>query len=403
MSTQLDVQICFFEDEKSSNFHPLTLTRPVDDLRLGIYTIRQKWLLTLRLNRYNRILRDRLSGVFRRNEIESDKPVLWINSRFLPSEELLKVIYELEIGECIDFKGATVAAAISAEKSMAMFDQNHFTAEGLNIKDLSESIHLEHIWDLLSLNSYEISKDLPLTGLQSVQASDDINYSGIHHPGNTFIGDEVVLEPGSHIFAEDGPVVILNGAYIESGSILKGPVVIGAGATVKMGSRIYGATTVGPVCKVGGEVSNCIFHSYSNKAHDGFTGNSIFGQWVNLGADTNTSNLKNNYSTVRLTDWESGKELETEQQFLGTVMGDHSKTAINSMLNTGTICGVSSNIFMNGFPPKYIPSFSWVGSEQFGEYDFGKAVDAMKAMMKRRNMTLSGEYEKMMYQIFKNR
>jgi hypothetical protein len=124
---------------------------------------------------------------------------------------------------------------------------------------------------------------------------------------------------------------------------------------------------------------------------------------VNLGADTNTSNLKNNYSTVRLTDWESGKELETEQQFLGTVMGDHSKTAINSMLNTGTICGVSSNIFMNGFPPKYIPSFSWVGSAEFGEYDFGKAVDAMKAMMKRRDMTLSGEYEKMMYQIFKNR
>jgi UDP-N-acetylglucosamine diphosphorylase/glucosamine-1-phosphate N-acetyltransferase len=283
-----------------------------------------------------------------------------------------------------------------------MFKQNEFTGEGLKVKELSESIHLEHVWDLLSLNSFEISKDLPLTGLNSVQEAGDKNYSGIYDPDNTYIGDNVVLEPGSHIIAKDGPVIILKDAHIEAGSILKGPVVIGAGTTVKMGGRVSDGTTIGPVCKVGGEVSNCIFHSYSNKAHDGFAGNSIFGQWVNLGADTNFSNLKNNYSTVRLTDWESRKEVETEQQFLGTVMGDHSKTAINSMLNTGTICGVSSNIFMGGFPPKYIPSFSWVGSAEYGEYEFGKAVDAMKAMMKRRDIDLRPEYEKMMYQIFKN-
>ncbi len=403
MSTQLNVQICFFEDEKNVNFQPLTLTRPVDDLRVGIYTIRQKWLHSLGLNRYSRVLREGLSGVFKRNEIDPDKPVLWINSRFLPSNELISEINGLESGVQIEFKGSTAAALIPADRSIEMFSVNRFESDSLNVKNLSESIHLENVWDLLTLNSFEISKDLPLTGLRSVKESGNIEYPGIHHPRNTYVGENVEIEPGSHIFAEEGPVILLKGAKIEAGSILKGPVVIGAGATVKMGARIYNATSIGPVCKVGGEISNCIFHSYSNKAHDGFAGNSIFGQWVNLGADTNTSNLKNNYSAVRMTNWETGKEQDTEQQFLGTVMGDHSKTAINTMLNTGTICGVSSNIFMNGFPPKYIPSFSWVGSPQFGQYDYEKAIDAMKAMMKRRAVSISPEYEAMMYKIYKDR
>lgn len=403
MSTQLNVQICFFEDEKNVNFQPLTLTRPVDDLRVGIYTIRQKWLHSLGLNRYSRVLREGLSGVFKRNEIDEGKPVLWINSRFLPSNELISEIMSLETGVKIEFKGSTVGALISADRSIEMFSGNQFEAENLHSKNLSESIHLDNIWDLLTLNSFEISKDLPLTGLRSVKESGNIEYQGIHHPQNTYVGENVEIEPGSHIFSEEGPVILLKGAKIEAGSILKGPVVIGAGATVKMGARVYNATSIGPVCKVGGEISNCIFHSYSNKAHDGFAGNSIFGQWVNLGADTNTSNLKNNYSSVRMTNWETGKELDTEQQFLGTVMGDHSKTAINTMLNTGTICGVSSNIFMNGFPTKYIPSFSWVGSPQFGQYDYEKAIDAMKAMMKRRDVAISSEYEAMMYKIYKER
>ena len=403
MANRLDVQVCFFEDDHTTRFHPLTLTRPVDDLRVGVFTIRQKWLHSLGLNRYARVLRQDLSGVFRRNEIESDKPVLWINSRFLPSKDLLSEITKLEQNEVLVFKGGAAVALISGELSLKMFKENEFNGQGLNVKNLNDAIHLEHVWDLLTLNSFEISKDIPLTGLHSVEGTEKYQHPGIYNADNTYIGENVSLEPGAIIIAKDGPVVIMNDATIEAGSIIKGPVVVGKGATIKMGGRISGGTTIGPVCKIGGEVSNCIFHSYSNKAHDGFTGNSIFGQWVNLGADTNTSNLKNNYSTVRLTDWEKREEMETEQQFLGTVMGDHSKTAINSMLNTGTICGVSSNIFMGGFPPKYIPSFSWVGSAEFGEYQFDKAVDAMKAMMKRRDVALSPDYEKMMYRIFKNR
>jgi len=284
-----------------------------------------------------------------------------------------------------------------------MFDRNVFSGEGLSPKETEDLIYLENLWDLLILNSYEIEKDIPLTGLKAVSETESKLEANITDPQNTFVADNVEIESGVQILSKDGPVVIMEGAHIESGSILRGPVVIGKGATVKMMARIYGGTTIGPVCKVGGEVSNCIFHSYSNKAHDGFVGNSIFGQWVNLGADTNTSNLKNNYSTVRITDWNTKKEVETEAQFLGTIMGDHSKTAINTMLNTGTICGVSSNIFMSGFPPKYIPSFSWVGSEEYGVYEFDKAVEAMKAMMKRRDIELTEAYKKMMNHHYKKR
>ncbi|MEX2476982.1 MAG: putative sugar nucleotidyl transferase [Gracilimonas sp.] len=403
MGQQIIKHVCFFTDEKANRFHPLTLTRPLDDLRVGIYTIRQKWMRTLGVNIFSRLLPVYLNGIFTNAPVDDKTPVLWINPRFLPSENLMPAIHYLDEGEQLLFKGATVAAMVAGKQSKQMFDNNMFSDEGLSGKETKDLIHLEHLWDLLALNSYEIEKDIPLTGLNAVSESGGKFGANIDEPQNTFVAENAEIESGVQILAKDGPVVIMEGAHIEAGSILRGPVVIGKGATVKMMGRIYGGTTIGPVCKIGGEVSNCIFHSYSNKAHDGFTGNSMFGQWVNLGADTNTSNLKNNYSTVRITDWNTTKEVETEAQFLGTIMGDHSKTAINTMLNTGTICGVSSNIFMSGFPPKYIPSFSWVGSEEFGVYNFEKAVEAMKAMMKRREIALSDDYEKMMHYHFKNR
>jgi|AntRauTorcE11897_2_1112592.scaffolds.fasta_scaffold00090_24 UDP-N-acetylglucosamine diphosphorylase/glucosamine-1-phosphate N-acetyltransferase len=403
MGQQSIKQVCFFTDEKAKRFKPLTLSRPLDDLRIGIYTIRQKWMRKLGVNVFSRLLPEYLSGVFPNTPVEREAPVLWINSRFLPSENLVTAIRSLEKGEKLLFKGDTVAAMIAGKPSKQMFDRNVFSGEGLSPKETEDLIYLENLWDLLILNSYEIEKDIPLTGLKAVSETESKLEANITDPQNTFVADNVEIESGVQILSKDGPVVIMEGAHIESGSILRGPVVIGKGATVKMMARIYGGTTIGPVCKVGGEVSNCIFHSYSNKAHDGFVGNSIFGQWVNLGADTNTSNLKNNYSTVRITDWNTKKEVETEAQFLGTIMGDHSKTAINTMLNTGTICGVSSNIFMSGFPPKYIPSFSWVGSEEYGVYEFDKAVEAMKAMMKRRDIELTEAYKKMMNHHYKKR
>lgn len=188
-----------------------------------------------------------------------------------------------------------------------------------------------------------------------------------------------------------------------AGAIIRGPAAICAGSTVKMGAKIYGATTIGPVCKVAGEVQNVIFHSYSNKAHDGFAGNSLFGQWCNIGANTNTSNLKNNYNPVSVTDWESGRVWDTGTRFLGTMMGDHSKTGINTMLNTGTVIGVGCNIFGDGFAPKHIPSFSWVNGSVIEEYRFDKSAETMKIVMSRRNVELSDSYLSLMETIHTGR
>lgn len=403
MSLKKISKICFFTDEKAKNFHPLTLTRPIDDLRIGVYIVREKWLRSLNVHRYSRLLPDYLKDVFQQGEVDEDDVVLWVNPRFLPSQKLLDELETLQENECILFDGACVAAKVDVDKSTEMFEQNAFFVEKLKTRKVEDLIHLEQLWDLLTLNAYEIEKDIALSGLKSIEELSQESEATITHPENTYIAEEVELEPGVIIISKQGPVVIMKGAHIEAGSILKGPVVIGKGSTVKMGARISEGTTLGPVCKVGGEVKNCIFHSYSNKAHEGFTGNSLFGQWVNLGADTNTSNLKNNYSTVRITDWNTKQEIETEQQFLGTIMGDHSKTAINTMLNTGTVCGVSSNIFMSGFPPKYIPSFSWVGSEEYGVYKFDKAIEAMRSMMKRRDVSLSEGYKQLMKYIAENR
>ena len=188
-----------------------------------------------------------------------------------------------------------------------------------------------------------------------------------------------------------------------AGSIIQGPAALGEGSTVKMGAKIYSDTTIGPVCKVGGEINNTIFHSYSNKAHDGYIGNSVVGQWCNFGAGTTVSNLKINYSNVRISDWNSGDVIDTGQQFLGLIMGDHSKTAINCVINSGSVFGVNSNILSRDFPPKLVPSFSWVGSNVIQPYKLDKAYDAMRAMMERRNVPFSNEYMKLMEHIFKNR
>lgn len=392
--------ICFFSDDQVKSFRPLTLTRPMDDLRVGILTIRDKWIKSLGNIQYGRLLAGYLKGVFENGEIEGNEEVLWINSRVLPSQSFLSALKDIQEGQKLVFKGVTVAAKVNAGSSKKMFSENSFNEEGLDKVEVKEVIHLEHLWDLLSLNSYEIEKDIQLLGLKSISERKEEIPESVYHPKNTFLGKDVHIEPGCIFIAERGPVVIRDGATIEAGSILRGPVVVGEGATVKMAARIYDGTTIGPVCKVGGEVSGCIFHSYSNKAHDGFAGNSIFGQWVNLGANTITSNLKNDYKNIEVTDWNSKEKIQTGKQFFGTVMADHSKTAINTMLNTGTICGVSSNVFIDELSPKVIDSFTWLGPRGPSIYRFEKAIEVMQAMMKRRDVELTDDYQRMMKHIF---
>lgn len=393
------MHLCFFEDKLLKRFHPITLTRPLDDLRIGVLTIAQKWELALEASSANRILRGELRGVFPEYDTTGTDSWLWINARYLPGPELLEEVRGLGTGSCLQSGKAVIAAHVEAEQSTEWLASGKPDFNSLFVLESGTHKPLNHLWDLFLVNGSEIKHDIELLKPERADHSDISDHAVLENSGQIFIEEDAVIEAGCILDAKKGPIYIGRNATVMAGSIIYGPSAVCEGAIVKAGAKIYPDTTIGPVCKVGGEVNRTIFHSYSNKAHDGFVGNSILGQWCNLGADTNTSNLKNNYSTIRIADWETRKEIDTGQQFLGTVMGDHSKTAINTQLNTGTICGVSSNIFSDDFPPKLIASFSWVGSNVIQKYNLDKALETMEAMMARRNVTISEDYKNMMRHI----
>lgn len=396
------MHIHFFEDQLTSRLQPLTLTRPVDDLRTGILTIREKWLKSLRSDSYSRNLKSYMQKVFTSGYKDSGEKTLVVNSRYLPDPTLIDRLLQLTAGQILTDSKNIIAGLINSD-DLKLFSSNHPDLSTFDLAKWTQSRSVLNIWDLLVYAEEEIVNDISLLELNTLTPEDLPQHATLFGEHDCYLGDNVTIEPGVIIITEQGPVHIGDGAVIEAGAILRGPVSIGDQSVVKMKARIYGNSCIGPVCKVAGEVAGSIFHSYSNKAHEGFVGDSVLGQWCNLGADTNTSNLKNNYSPVRMKNWVTGVDEETGQQFLGTVMGDHSKTAINTMLNTGTICGVSSNIFSSGFPPKHIPSFSWLGDNGMVPYQPDKALEAMDAMMKRRKVELSKEYASMMLHIFENR
>lgn len=395
------MQLCFFEDDRHSRFYPLTLTRPVDDLRVGILTLGEKWLAALDVTDSSRILRPALKHVFTSKAFGADDPCLWINSRYLPEDQLLERVRDLSTGQCLKAGKTFIAAKADGADSARWVETGSTNFSSLFVLESDDFPSVKNIWDLFLLNGKEIVQDIRRINPRVSGKASVSEHAVLEDPDNIYIQDGATIEAGCVLNAGEGPIYIGPEATVMSGAHIRGPVSVGEDSVIMMGARIYGDTTIGPVCKVGGEVNNCVFHSYTNKGHEGFTGNSVFGQWCNLGADTNTSNLKNNYSTVSVTDWESREEVETGLQFFGTVMGDHSKTAINTQLNTGTLCGVSCNIFSADFPPKHIPSFSWVGSNVIQTYRLEKAFEAMKTMMARRDVELTEEYKEMMRRIFK--
>lgn len=394
------MQLCFFEDNRHSRFHPLTLTRPVDDLRLGILTLAQKWQTALDIDDCCRILRPGLKHIFSSKTFDPASDCLWINPRYIPGKDLLDKIGDMNTGQCLRTGKTVIAAVVDGTDSAKWLEHGSTNFSSMFILESDNYKSIDNLWDLFLMNGSEIEQDIKrLNPLVSGNA-DVSEHAVLENRENIYTQDGATIEAGCVLNAGDGPIYIGPGSRIMSGSHIRGPVSIGEESVVKMGAKIYQGTTLGPVCKAGGEVNNCIFHSYSNKGHDGFTGNSLFGQWCNIGADTNTSNLKNNYSTISISDWDSREEYETGQQFFGTVMGDHSKTAINTQLNTGTLCGVSCNIFSADFPPTHIESFSWVGSNVIQTYRLEKAFEAMEAMMARRDVELTEDYKEMMRYIF---
>lgn len=390
--------ICFFEDEICKNLEPLTLTRPTDDLRCGILTMNEKWALTLDINNFTRHLKDHRKEVYKTESPDEAHSFIWINPRVFPDQHIRSNILLLNHGEYLVSDELIIAAKVPPKTHFNWIKENpEFNSlKKLNINRAPDIF--SNLWDLISRNGAEIVHDIDRLGnLAPIQKNGSYTVTGEH---DILAGENVEIEPGVVFMTNEGPIVLQDNSTIMANSVIRGPSAICGGSTIKTGARIYKNTTIGPVCKIGGEVDNCIFHSYANKAHDGFSGNSIFGQWTNLGADTNTSNMKNNYSKIALFDYYTGEKVNTDRQFFGTVLGDHSKTAINTMLNTGTICGVSSNILSSGFPPNHIRSFTWISDKNTTTYTFEKAVETMKIMMGRRNVTLTDDYIEMMKAIF---
>lgn len=367
---------------------PFTYTRPVADIRIGILTIKEKWDKFLDTDcSYG------TAGYLAKKfpiKIESENIV--INASFLPSKDLVARIKDLKIGEAITFNNETVAYATTspAEEFIATaYDLKTFKGELLTVKNT---------WDIFSKNGEAIALDFQL--LTKGRKSQSIPES------NTVINPEhIFLEEGAKVScsilnAATGPIYIGKNAEIMEGSIVRGALALCDNAVLKMGAKIYGASTFGPYCKVGGEVSNAVLFAYSNKGHEGFLGNSVLGEWCNLGADTNTSNLKNNYAPVRLWSYETEGFAKTGLQFCGLMMGDHSKCGINTMFNTGTVIGVSANIFGSGFPRNFIPSFSWGGAAGFTEYKTNKAFETATAMMGRRKVEFDATEQAILEQVY---
>jgi len=377
-----------FDGEHRDALLPFTYTRPVADIRIGILTIREKWELSLGATTTT-VTEDYLSDKYPMVEMEQN---VMINASYLPTKVLVSQIKNLKENQAI-YNGDNMIAFFSLEDQE--IDINNL--EVLQHED--PLLKVETTWDIFSKNGAAIQADFNLIIAERTSAP-------IPEKTVAFNPEAIFIEEGAKLplcvlNATDGPIYIGKNTEIMEGSMVRGPFALCEGATLKMGTKIYGPTTVGPHSKVGGEVNNSVFFGYANKAHDGFLGNSVIGEWCNLGADTNNSNLKNNYAEVRLWSYETENFAKTGLQFCGLMMGDHSKCGINTMFNTGTVVGVSANIFGSGFPRNFIPSFSWGGSKGFTTYLTSKAFEVAREVMKRRGLEFTTQESAILEHVFK--
>lgn len=356
---------------------PLTHTRPVSEIRIGLWTIMEKWRFELPHFTVSALPPGFLSKVFA-TQLGTEN--IFINGALLPTKDLVEEISSLKIGTCLYFGDTWVASRTRDKKPD--FESNKQILK-------STATLVDRPWKIFQLNGVEIKADLDR--LRNSR-------SGVEVPTYvTMIGDDIFLEEGAKLMpctinTDAGPVYIGKGAEVMEGSLIRGPFALMEHSQLKMGAKIYGATTIGPHSKVGGEVNNCVIFGFSNKAHDGFIGNSVIGEWCNLGADTNTSNLKNNYADVKIHNYALGRSESTHSQFCGLIMGDHAKAGINTMFNTGTVCGVFTNVFGGDFPHRRIPDFGWGGAQGFKSYRLADALEVAERVMSRRGVTLTKDW-----------
>jgi len=364
-----------FDNFRRNYLLPLTFTRPVGDIRIGILTVREKWEHYLG-EKTSTLTEDYLSVKF--PIIKGDDNIL-INGSILPNNELLAEIKNLNINQAL-VQGEIIIALRLTAKELENIDDTEGVEELETDCDFAK---VNATWELFSKNDEALRSDYELItkGRKSQPLSET----------NTLLGNDIFIEEGAKvecatINTTTGPVYIGKDTQVMEGTLIRGPFALCDNSIVKMGAKIYGATTVGPWSKVGGELNNVVIFGLSNKAHDGYLGNAVIGEWCNLGADTNNSNLKNNYDIVKMWSYPDHTFVDTGLQFCGLVMGDHSKCGINTMFNTGTVIGVNSNIFGSGFQRNFIPSFAWGGTKGFTDFSLRKAIDIAKRVYSRRKI-----------------
>ena len=370
--------ILFDESIVRTNLLPLTFMRPAADVRVGILTIREKWEKYLGV-KTSSLTEGYLSRKF--PIVKEDNNIL-INGSVCPDAAMVKIIKNLQHDQTLAYNDTIIAIRITNDDLDSLGESSSEGIEEIELK--TAPMKINHTWDIFSKNNLALREDFKLLtkGRKSQPISDTNKVFG---EKNIFIEQGASVECAI-LNASNGPIYIGENAEVMEGAMIRGPVAVCENAQIKMGAKIYGASTFGPHCKIGGEVNNSVFFGHSNKAHDGFVGHSVISEWCNMGADTNTSNLKNTYDEIRL--WSYGKKtfVNTHLQFCGLIMGDHSKCSIDTMFNTGTVVGVNANIFGSGFPRNFIPSFSWGSTAGHSVYNFEKAVQVAEAVYKRREM-----------------
>ncbi len=379
--------ILFDDPEIRGNLLPFTFSRPVAEIRIGILTIREKWQSAT--GEAASVLTE--AYLSKKFPLKTAAVNLLINASVLPDDDLLKEISSLKEGDCLLKDDALIATVGKGADAKNMF------SKGRKKKYSKGLLQVTHLWDIFRLNEKAIIADFSL--LTKKRKSQPLDKSN-HLSGNNIFIEKGAKVSCSILNSETGPIYIGKDAEVMEGSLIRGPFALCEYSTLKMGAKIYGATTIGPHCKVGGEINNSVLFGYSNKAHDGFLGNSVIGEWCNIGADSNNSNLKNNYTSVKLWHYPTASFVDTGLQFAGLFMGDHSKCGINTMFNTGTVVGFSANIFGSGFPRNFIPSFSWGGAHGFSTYSLEKAKETGERMMERRNLKMDAVEKEIWKNIF---
>ncbi len=381
--------ILFDDPSIRQDLSPFTLTRPVSEIRIGILTITEKWELLLR-TKASFATENYLAEKY---PLKSGNENIYVNGALCPDQSLIQAINNLQLNEAITKDGLLLAARTDN------FDSVEKTAKHTSYENNVTLI--DQVWKIFQFNGAQIKLDFELiTKERKSQPVGDAHTKLYGELTKDIFIEEGAVIKAAVLNAEAGPIYIGKKAQVLEGALIRGPFALCEDSVVNMGAKIKGDTTIGPYSKAGGEISNSVIFGFSNKAHDGFLGNSVIGEWCNLGADTNTSNLKNNYENVKIWNYKKGGFKDTGLQFCGLMMGDHSKCGINTMFNTGTVVGIGSNIFGDGFPRTFIPSFAWGGASGFTTFQLNKMLDTAERVLGRRSKKLEETDKKILEHLF---